>query len=84
MTDKIIECANKAIVYYKQRSQILKGPSGSLHSKTVHLINYHLSELLSEATLKLEDRQKHRKQISESLISAEWIPEGIHLIEKSK
>lgn len=85
LNDHILTCAHKAIGYYKQRSQILKGPSGALHTRTVHMINYHISELVSDSSfINSTERQKYRKQISESLIKEEWVPEAMHLVEKAK
>ena len=42
----ILSTGQVAIGYYKQRSQLMKGPTGSLYQRTVNFINYHLSELL--------------------------------------
>lgn len=41
----ILNAGHKAIYFYKQRSQILRG-SGNLSNRTVMMINFHLSELL--------------------------------------
>ena len=42
----ILSAGQVAIGYYKQRSQLMKGPTGSLYMRTVNFINYHLAELL--------------------------------------
>ena len=42
----ILTAGQIAIGYYRQRSQLMQGPTGSLYSRTINFINYHLSELL--------------------------------------
>ena len=51
----ILTAAQLAIGYYKQRSQIMKGPTGQLYTRTVHFINYHLSELLDKKASEDDD-----------------------------
>ena len=65
----------KAIGYYKQRSQVNRGPTGHIYPRMVHFINYHLSELLhykndeiiksegeaSQSIVSLPERQKMRR-----------------------
>lgn len=53
----ILSAGQVAIGYYKQRSQLMKGPTGSLYQRTVNFINYHLSELL--------DRQGRDEDLSD-------------------
>ena len=46
LSSYILTAGQKAIGYYKQRSQIMKGPTGHMYPRMEHFINYHLSELL--------------------------------------
>jgi hypothetical protein len=61
------------------------------------MINFHLSELLRSSPtvpkiteneapelIKPEERQKLRKQIADSMVREEWIPEAMHLVEQAK
>ena len=51
----ILTAGQIAIGYYRQRSQLMQGPTGSLYVRTVHFINYHLSELLDRQGREEED-----------------------------
>jgi hypothetical protein len=46
LSSYILTAGQKAIGYYKQRSQIMKGPTGHMYPRMEHFINYHISELL--------------------------------------
>ena len=51
----ILTAGQLATGYYRQRSQLLQGPTGSLYSRTIHFINYHLAELLDRQEREDED-----------------------------
>ena len=51
----ILTAGQIAIGYYRQRSQLMQGPTGSLYVRTVHSINYHLSELLDRQGREAEE-----------------------------
>ena len=85
---------NRAIAGYKQRQELIKGPSEAMFARTIHMINYHLSETLAQSHhgsdayehkfIGSQDRQKRRKIIADALLKEDWIPESIDLYEKQK
>lgn len=38
---------NRAIASYKQRQELIKGPNEAMFTRTILMINYHLSETLA-------------------------------------
>ena len=94
----ILTAGQIAIGYYRQRSQLMQGPTGSLYVRTVHFINYHLSELLdrqgreadddisgeSKPLVGIQEKQKTRRQIHSHLVKERWTKQAVNLIEKSK
>ena len=78
----------------------MKGPTGSLYTRTVHFINYHLSELLDKKAgeddddghassdvkklVPVQDKQKMRRTIYMHMCKEKWTNEAVTIIEKSK
>jgi len=52
----------------------MRGPTGSLYTRTVHLINYHIGELLD----------RHSNQEDEDKVSGETVKPLVSLQEKQK
>lgn len=65
---QILTAGQIAIGYYRQRSQIIRGPSSSLYMRTVHMINYHLGELMDRHSNQ-EDEEKVSGERSKPLVS---------------
>lgn len=78
LDEKIIEFGNRAIGCFKLRSFQLKGPAAVLHKRTVHMINYQISEVLADShhhptefestAFTFSDRQHLRKEVAQSLL----------------
>jgi len=92
----ILNAGTKAIYFYKQRSKLLKGDHGNVHSRTVNMINYHFSELLRKSPIvpskagvedehgelvKPDEREKLRTMIANAMVKEEWTPEAMHLVD---
>lgn len=94
LDETIMTIGNRAIASYKQRQDLIKGPSEAMFARTIHMINYHLSETLAQSHhgseayehkfINTQERQKRRKVIAEALLKEDWIPESIDLYEKQK
>lgn len=94
LEETIMTIGNRAIASYKQRQELIKGPSEAMFARTIHMINYHLSETLAQSHhgsdayehkfIGSQDRQKRRKIIADALLKEDWIPESIDLYEKQK
>ena len=49
LDETIMTIGHKAIAGYKQRQELIRGPNVAMFKRTIHMINYHLSETLAQA-----------------------------------